>query len=488
MTDKQQIVAEYLNDKKITERLNAYVAQLCKDMPEDPLTALRELIAKDLSPKITGLKARQIFDSRGNPTVEVEITTAFGTDTAAVPSGASTGIYEALELRDGGKDYMGKGVLTAVENVNKYLAPLVIGMDCTQQRDIDQKMIDADGTKNEYGFPKQKYGANAILGVSLAVARAAARAKNIPLYQHIAELAGKKTMSIPVPAFNIINGGEHAGNTLAFQEFMIFPTGAKSFVEAMKMCTEIYHNLKSIIKKRYGQGAVNVGDEGGFAPMIKGADDGLDLVTEAIAQAGYTGLVQIGMDVAASEFYKDGKYEVHYKIPEAERDPKMSMTSDEMVEYYKGLCQKYDIISIEDPFDQDDFDAYTKLQAAIGDKCQIVGDDLLVTNPTRIQKALDAKACNALLLKLNQIGTLSESIDAVLLADQNGWYVMTSHRSGETADDFIGDLAVALTNQIKTGAPARGERCAKYNRILKIEEELKGTQHVTYCGKSIVRQ
>eukprot|EP00461_Guttulinopsis_vulgaris_P000249 UN00249 len=295
-------------------------------------------------------------------------------------------------------------------------------------------------------------------------------------------------MSIPVPAFNIINGGEHAGNTLAFQEFMIFPTGAQNMVEAMKMCTEIYHTLKSIIKKRYGQGAVNVGDEGGFAPMIKGAEDGLDLVTEAIKAAGYTGKVQIGMDVAASEFYKDGKYEVHYKIAPEERDPAMSKTSDEMVEYYKGLCEKYDIISIEDPFDQDDWEAYTKLNAAIGDKVQIVGDDLLVTNPTRIQQALDKKACNALLLKLNQIGTLSESIDAVLLSQQNGWSVMTSHRSGETCDDFIGDLACALTNQIKTGAPCRGERNAKYNRILAIEEQLKGTPNARYEGYSIVRK
>jgi enolase len=441
-------------------------------MPSDPLAMLQECIRKDLSPKILAVKARQIYDSRGNPTVAVDVTTAFGVASAKVPSGASTGVYEALELRDGGKDFMGKGVMKAVENVNVHLAPLVIGMDCTEQAVIDNKMIEADGTQNEWGFPKKKYGANAILGVSLAVCAAGAMAKNIPLYRHIANLSQTKKVILPVPAFNVINGGEHAGNKLAFQEFMILPIGASSFAEAMQMGTEVYHNLKSVVKSKYGISAVNVGDEGGFAPNIQSAEEGLDLVVAAIEKAGYTGKVKIGMDVAASEFFKDGKYNLHYKLGD-EADPSMTKTGAEFIEYYKGLTEKYPIISIEDPFDQDDFETYTTMNADMGVEFQIVGDDLLVTNPTRIEKALQAKACNALLLKVNQIGTVTESIQAVQKAQQNGWGVMTSHRSGETEDNFIADLAVGLsTLQIKTGAPSRSERLSKYNRLLQIEEEL----------------
>lgn len=436
-----------------------------------PSSPILTLFPPPLLPQ-TAVKARQVFDSRGNPTVAVDVTTAFGTSSAMVPSGASTGIYEALELRDGGSDYMGKGVLKAVENVNVHLAPLVIGMDVTKQAEIDNKMIAADGTKNEWGFPKQKYGANAILGVSLAVCVAGAVAKNVPLYRHIADLSGKKELVLPVPAFNIINGGEHAGNKLAFQEFMILPIGAESFAEAMKMGTEVYHNLKAVIKSKYGIAAVNVGDEGGFAPNIQSAEEGLDLVVAAIKKAGYEDKVKIGMDVAASEFYKDGKYNLHYKLGD-DADPTMIKTGEEFIAYYKGLVEKYPIISIEDPFDQDDFETYTKMNADVGVETQVVGDDLLVTNPIRIQKALDAKACNALLLKVNQIGTVTESIDAVLKSQQNSWGVMTSHRSGETENSFIADLAVGLcTGQIKTGAPCRSDRLAKYNRLLAIEEEL----------------
>lgn len=366
---------------------------------------------------------------------------------------------------------MGKGVLKAVENVNKHLAPLIIGMDCTQQAEIDNKMIQADGTKNEFGYPKQKYGANAILGVSLAVCRAGAKAKGLPLYRYIADLAGKKEVVLPVPAFNIINGGEHAGNALAFQELMILPVGASSFAEAMKIGSEVYHHLKSVLKAKYGINSTNVGDEGGFAPNVLGAEDGLDLIMTALKKAGHEDKVKIGMDVAASEFYKNGKYELGYKQENPGDD--MSKTGDEMIEYYKGLVEKYPICSIEDPFDQDDFETYTKMNATVGVETQIVGDDLLVTNPVRIQKALDTKACNALLLKVNQIGTLTESIDAVLKAQANGWGVMTSHRSGETEDPFIADLAVGLcTGQIKTGSTARGERTAKFAQLLRIEEEL----------------
>ncbi|KAK1303319.1 Enolase [Acorus calamus] len=356
------------------------------------------------------VKARQIFDSRGNPTVEVDVTLDDDTFArAAVPSGASTGVYEALELRDGGSDYLGKGVLKAVGNVNSIIAPALIGKDPTQQTEIDTYMVQQlDGTQNEWGWCKQKLGANAILAVSLAVCKAGASVKKIPLYKHIANLAGNSNLVLPVPAFNVINGGSHAGNKLAMQEFMILPVGASSFKEAMKMGVEVYHNLKSVIKKKYGQDATNVGDEGGFAPNIQENKEGLELLKTAIAKAGYTGKVVIGMDVAASEFYndKDKTYDLNFKVE-------------------------------------------------------------------RVAKAIKEKSCNALLLKVNQIGSVTESIEAVKMSKQAGWGVMASHRSGETEDTFIADLSVGLaTGQIKTGAPCRSERLAKYNQLLRIEEEL----------------
>jgi len=428
--------------------------------------------------KITAVHARQIFDSRGNPTVECDMTTTDGLFRAAVPSGASTGIYEALELRDGDKTaYMGKGVMKAVDNIIKLIAPALIGMDPSAQQAIDDKMVqELDGSKNEWGWSKSKLGANAILAVSMAACKAGAAAKRLPLYKHIAVLAGNPTdkMYLPVPAFNIINGGIHAGNKLAMQEFMILPIGAKDFTEAMKMGSEVYHHLKSVIKKKYGQDACNVGDEGGFAPNILANEEGLNLVVEAIEKAGYTGKVKIGMDVAAAEFYTAEKmYDLDFKTEGEGKDKSQTITSEQLTAIYEKFCQDYPVISIEDPFDQDDFPAYGAMTAKIGTTCQIVGDDLLVTNPTRVQKAIDEKACNALLLKVNQIGSISESIAAVNMAKAAGWGVMTSHRSGETEDSFIADLAVGLaTGQIKTGAPCRSERLAKYNQLLRIEEEL----------------
>lgn len=402
---------------------------------------------------------------------------------AAVPSGASTGVYEALELRDGGSDYLGKGVTKAVNNVNSIIAPALVGKDPTDQTAIDNFMVQQlDGTQNEWGWCKQKLGANAILAVSLAVCKAGATVKNIPLYKHIANLAGNKKLVLPVPAFNVINGGSHAGNKLAMQEFMILPVGAACFKEAMKMGVEVYHHLKSVIKKKYGQDATNVGDEGGFAPNIQENKEGLELLKTAIAKAGYTDKVVIGMDVAASEFYgTDKTYDLNFK--EENNDGKQKISGDQLKDLYKSFVSEYPIVSIEDPFDQDDWEHYSKLTSEIGQQVQIVGDDLLVTNPKRVEKAIKEKACNALLLKVNQIGSVTESIEAVRMSKKAGWGVMTSHRSGETEDTFIADLAVGLaTGQIKTGAPCRSERLAKYNQLLRIEEEL-GADAI-YAGAS----
>jgi enolase len=405
------------------------------------------------------------------------LTTQHGLFRAAVPSGASTGIYEAIELRDNIKtEYLGKGVRTAVKNVNEIIAPKIVGKDVTKQEELDKFLLELDGTDN-----KGKLGANAILGVSLAACKAGAAAKGVPLYRHIADLAGNKEILLPVPAFNVINGGSHAGNKLAMQEFMILPIGANSFTEAMKMGTEVYHNLKNIIKDKYGQDATNVGDEGGFAPNIQENKEGLELLKAAIAKAGYTDKVKIGMDVAASEFFKDGKYDLDFKTKN--NDGKHVKSGEELIALYKDFVHEFPVVSIEDPFDQDDWETYTKLTADIGKDIQIVGDDLLVTNPKRIKEAIEKKACNALLLKVNQIGSVSESIEAWRLAHNAGWGVMVSHRSGETEDTFIADLVVGLgTGEIKTGAPCRSGRLAKYNQILRIEEELGSA--AKYAGSS----
>jgi len=451
---------------------------------------------------ITGVKARQIYDSRGNPTVEVDITTQQGQFRAAVPSGASTGVYEALELRDGKEGgFHGKGVSKAVENVNTIIGPKVIGMDPREQKKIDDLMVQGlDGSKNEWGWSKAKLGANAILGVSLAVARAGAAANGIPLYQQIANLAGNKDIVLPVPAFNIINGGSHAGNALPVQEFMLLPTGAKDFREAMQIGSEVYHHLKKVIKAKYGQDAVNVGDEGGFAPNIQSSADCCDLIMEAVKLAGYTDKIVLGTDAAASEFCskddekKDFKYDLNKWAAKSGDDKDAddakkeeaagALDSQGLSDFYADLVGKYPLESVEDSHDEDDWAGWAAFNKQLGDKIQIVGDDLLVTNPTRIQKAIEEKSCNALLLKVNQIGSLTEAIEAVRLAKKAGWGVMTSHRSGETEDTFIADLAVGLsTGQIKTGAPCRSERLAKYNQLLRIEEELQASKKAKYAGK-----
>ncbi len=412
---------------------------------------------------IKTVHARQIMDSRGNPTIECDITLdggAFGR--AAVPSGASTGSFEALELRDGGNAYMGKGVLTAVKNVNEIIAPAIIGMDASDQTALDEKMIALDGTQN-----KEKLGANAILAVSLAAAHAVAAQKNIPLYKYIAEIYGNSNPCVlPRPMMNIINGGAHADNGLDAQEFMIIPNGAKSESDAIRMGSEIFHNLKSILKK--GGNSTNVGDEGGFAPNFHSCAEALDTIIAAIRAAGYTpgADVSIGLDVASSEFYKNGMYEFEGK----------SLTSDEMIEFYQDLISKYPIISIEDALAEEDWNGWKKLTDTIGAKCQLVGDDLFVTNPARLKKGIDAGVANAILIKVNQIGSLTETLRAIKMAQDANYGVIVSHRSGETEDTTIADLAVATNaGQIKTGSMSRTDRMAKYNQLLRIEEELGNT-------------
>ncbi|CAI4053573.1 hypothetical protein SUVZ_15G3300 [Saccharomyces uvarum] len=418
---------------------------------------------------VSKVYARSVYDSRGNPTVEVELTTENGVFRSMVPSGASTGVHEALEMRDGDKSkWLGQGVLNAVKNVNDVVAPAFVkaNLDVKNQSAVDDFLLSLDGTAN-----KAKLGANAILGVSMAAARAAAAEKNVPLYQHLADLSKSKTSPyvLPVPFLNVLNGGSHAGGALALQEFMIAPTGAKTFAEAMRIGSEVYHNLKKLAKQRYGSSAGNVGDEGGVAPNIQTAEEALDLIVDAIKAAGHDGKVQIGLDCASSEFYKDGKYDLDFKNPES--DKSKWLTGVELADMYHSLMKKYPIVSIEDPFAEDDWEAWSHFFKTAG--IQIVADDLTVTNPARIATAIEKKAADALLLKVNQIGTLSESIKAAQDSFAAGWGVMVSHRSGETEDTFIADLVVGLrTGQIKTGAPARSERLAKLNQLLRIEEEL----------------
>ena len=414
---------------------------------------------------IKSVHAREILDSRGNPTVEVEVELDDKTvGRAAVPSGASTGAFEAAELRDGGSRYLGKGVQTAVNNVNNKIAPVVIGLNAQAQRDLDVKMIKLDGSKN-----KSSLGANAILGVSLATARAVALSKNQSLFKY---LGGQEAKTLPVPMMNILNGGAHADTNVDIQEFMIAPIGAENFKESIRWGAEIYHSLKSVLKKK-GL-ATSIGDEGGFAPNLESNRAALDLILVAIESAGFKAGSQIAlaMDVAATEFFADGKYKFEGK----------QLTSDQMIDYYSELVQSYPLVSIEDPLDEDDWSGWAKLTANLGEKIQIVGDDLFVTNPERLQRGIDSKTANALLVKVNQIGSLTETIDAVNLAHKNNYKSMMSHRSGETEDTTIADLAVALNcGQIKTGAPARSERVAKYNQLLRIEEELGST--AVYAGR-----
>ena len=413
--------------------------------------------------KIKTITARQIFDSRGNPTVEVDVHTENGSfGRAAVPSGASTGEHEAVELRDGGSDYMGKGVSIAVENVNSVISQALIGKSVLNQEEIDNIMLELDGTEN-----KSILGANAILGVSLAVSKAAASFNRIPLYKY---LGGNDASILPVPMMNIINGGSHSDAPIAFQEFMIMPVEAKSFSHAVKMGSEIFHHLKKILSERKLSTAV--GDEGGFAPKLDGTEDALETIIKSITSAGYRAGndVMIALDCASSEFYENGKYD--YRIFEGE-DAKV-LNSEEQANYLSELVDKYPIISIEDGMDENDWNGWKYLTKISGDKVQLVGDDLFVTNEKILQKGISENAGNSILIKVNQIGTLTETINAVRLAQKNGYTTVMSHRSGETEDYTISDLSVALgTGQIKTGSMSRSDRISKYNQLLRIEEELK---------------
>lgn len=410
---------------------------------------------------IKSIRAREILDSRGNPTVEVELKVAGGTGVASVPSGASTGIHEALELRDGDKKrYGGKGVLKAVRNVNETIASALAGKDFNQ-RQLDDFLISLDGTKN-----KSRLGANAILGVSLAFARAAAAADGLELYEYLGKVAGSSKFSLPIPMMNIVNGGKHADSGLDPQEFMIMPIKFSNFHERLRAGAEIFHALKSLLKKKgYETG---VGDEGGFAPRLGTNEKALDLIVEAIKKAGYTGKVKIAMDVAASSFYEKGIY----KLKIGGREKKIK--SKDLMAWYKKLLAKYPIVSIEDPFAEDDWAAFTEMTKVLGKKIKIVGDDLLVTNIERIKMAIDKRAVNSVLIKLNQIGSLSETIDAIQMTQKQGWAPIVSHRSGETEDPFIADLVVGLGCPcIKTGSLSRSERICKYNRLMWIEDRLK---------------
>ena len=411
---------------------------------------------------IKKIHARQIFDSRGNPTIEVDVVTDNGTlGRAAVPAGASTGEHEAVELRDGGSDYMGKGVKIAISNVNEILSQSVLGISVFNQTEIDNIMIDLDGTPN-----KSKLGANSILGVSLAVAKAAANEKNIPLYKYI---GGEDVCTLPVPMMNIINGGSHSDSPIAFQEFMVVPVLAESFTHAMQMGSEIFHHLKIVLKSRKLSTAV--GDEGGFAPVLDGTEDALDTIALAVENAGYSfgKDVMIALDCAAAEFYENNEY--NYKKFEGEQGKVRS--SKEQADYLASLTSKYPIISIEDGMDENDWDGWKYLTEIIGDKIQLVGDDLFVTNVDRLSKGINESIANSILIKVNQIGTLTETIQAVEMAHNAGFTSVMSHRSGETEDNTIADLAVALTTcQIKTGSASRSDRMAKYNQLLRIEEEL----------------
>lgn len=420
---------------------------------------------------ILDIYAREILDSRGNPTIEVEVYLEDGTmERAGIPSGASTGAFEAVELRDGDKSrYLGKGVLTAVNNVNEIIAPELIGMSAFDQTEIDRILLELDGTPN-----KAKLGANAILGVSMAVARAAAKSLGLPLYQY---LGGVNAKTLPVPMMNILNGGSHADNNVDIQEFMVMPVSAKSFVEAVRMGAEIYHALKSVLKSK-GL-ATGVGDEGGFAPNLASNEEAIKVILEAVEKAGYKPGedIRLAIDAAASEFYnkEKGKYELSGEGVE--------MTSEELVNYYAGLVEKYPIISIEDGFDEEDWAGWKLMTDTLGSKIQIVGDDLFVTNVERLSRGIESKTANSILVKLNQIGSITETLDTVEMAKRAGYTAVISHRSGETSDSTIADVAVALNaGQIKTGAPARIDRVEKYNQLIRIEEML--GESAKYAGLS----
>lgn len=411
--------------------------------------------------KIKKITAREVFDSRGNPTIETCAATDSCCAKSIVPSGASTGIHEALELRDNDKKrYSGRGVLKAVKNVNSIISKRLVGLDCRNQSDIDRTLIELDGTSN-----KSNLGANSVLSVSMAACKLGACCYEKKLYEHIKSLSGSGKFLIPIPQLNVINSGAHAGVENDIQEHMIMPVGFKNFSDALRAGVETYHTLKNLLKKKYGAKAVLLGDEGGFAPPIENVEDRLSLLMDAIKEAGYDGKIKLALDPAASEFY-DGKKKIYQIIGK-------KYTQAELVDFYKNLTKKFPIVSIEDGFAQDDWEGWDLFNSELGNKIQVVGDDLLVTKIERIRKAVENNSCNALLLKVNQVGTVTESIDAASISFKNRWKVVVSHRSGETEDTFIADLAVGLgANQSKFGAPARSERTAKYNRLLKIEQDL----------------
>ncbi|MBC7128289.1 MAG: phosphopyruvate hydratase [Thermoplasmatales archaeon] len=411
--------------------------------------------------RIESIKARQILDSRGNPTIEVEVKTKNAEGRASAPSGASRGSREAVELRDGGEEFHGKGVRKAIENVNTILAPAIVGMDVNEQEEIDGKIIKIDGTPD-----KRIIGGNACIATSIACCKCAANSKKIPVHLYL----NKEANLMPIPFMNIINGGKHAGNELAIQEFMIAPIMAKSFSQAIRMGCEVYYSLKEIILKKYGRNAINVGDEGGFAPPLKETRDALELIMDAIEENGYENEVMLAIDCAASSFYKDNLYYI-----EGEK------SRDELIDFYEEIVEEYHIVSIEDAFSEDDWDGFSKLTKKMGKKIQIVGDDIFVTNAKRLKEGIKKKACNALLLKPNQCGTLSETLKVVKICNENNYSIMVSHRSGDTCDSFISELAVAINcGQIKAGAPCRAERTEKYNQLIRIEEEI---EKPIYAGK-----
>ncbi|KAB1225784.1 Cytosolic enolase 3 [Morella rubra] len=467
-------VQEYLEKHMLSRKIEDAVNAAVRAKSADPVLFISNHMRKSVPSVITKIKARQILDSRGIPTVEVDLYTNKGMFRASSPSGYTTGMYEAVEIRDGDKGmYLGNGVSRAVKNINEKISEALFGMDPTLQSQIDHAMIDLDRTEK-----KGELGANAILAVSIAACKAGAAEKEVPLYKYIADLSGKTNLTLPVPAFTLITGGKHAGNHLAIQEIMILPIGASRFEEALQMGSETYHHLKAVITEKYGAHGCNVGEDGGFAPNVSSLREALELVKEAVSRTGYEERIKMAISIAATDFCIGTKYDLDFKVPN--KSGQNFKSGEDMIEMYKELCAEYPIVSIEDPFDKEDWE-HIKNFSSLG-FCQVVGDDLLMSNPKRIQRAIQESTCNALLLKINQIGTVTEAIEVMKLANDASWGVVISHRCGETEDSFIADFSVGLaTGQIKAGAPCRGERLAKYNQLLRIEEEL-GDQAV-YAGQ-----
>ncbi|CAM8898794.1 unnamed protein product [Rhodiola kirilowii] len=467
-------VQEYLDKHMLSRKIEDAVNAAVRAKTSDPVLFISNHMRKAVPSVITKVKARQILDSRGIPTIEVDLHTNKGMFRASAPGGDSTGMYEAVDLRDGDKaSYLGNGVTKAVMNVNERISEALVGMDPTLQSQIDQAMTDLDKTEK-----KGELGANAILAVSIAACKAGAAEKEVPLYKHIADLAERANFSLPVPSFTLISGGKRAGNNLAVQEIMILPIGANKYEEAVQMGSETYHHLKAVIIERFGPQGCNVGEDGGFAPNISSLKEGLDLVKEAIGRTGYSEKIKISVNVGATDFCIGTKYDLDIKSPN--KSGQDFKTGEDMIELYKELCSEYPIVSFEDPFDKEDWE-HAKHFSGL-EICQVVGGDMLMSNPKRIDRAVRESSCNALLLKVNQVGTITEIIDVVKQAKDAQWGVVTSNRCGETEDSFIADLSVGLAiSQIKAGAPCRGERVAKYNQLLRIEEEL-GDQAI-YAGE-----